>query len=71
MYADIDNKKAYVVSGPDGIFCDIAVDGTDYTNDNDGINAVVYSLKDHCVVDSLTWNSRYGTEAVRYLIPKG
>lgn len=68
--ADIDGSYAYLSSYQEGSMSDIMIGNLEYTNDNSGISIVVYSLSDHRVVDSVTWNTDNGMTGIRYKLEK-
>ncbi|MCR5449974.1 MAG: DUF6056 family protein [Solobacterium sp.] len=60
----------YISSNNDAYYCDIAINGCDYTNDNLGISIVVYDPVQARVVDSVTWYPESDQGGIRYYVEK-
>ena len=55
----------WVNSGEDPMTSDILIDGTEYTNDQEGISIVVFDRASGRAVDSVTWNTDYAMRGIR------
>ena len=60
-----DGHYVWVYSSDDPMTGDILIDGTEYTNDQEGISVVVFDREQGRAVDSVTWNRDYGTRGIR------
>ena len=56
----------YLQGSADPVYSDIAVNGTEYSIDNQGITIVVYDIQQNRAVDSVTWNPESDQGGIRF-----
>ena len=70
MEESLDGHYVWIESGEDGEHSDIVIDGTEYTNDAEGISVVVFDRNEGRAVDSVTWNRDYGMRGIRSYVER-
>lgn len=65
-FGKFDAKEYYLGSYSKGDLSDIIIDGVEYTNNNLGINFVIFDKNQYRVVDSITFNTGNGFNGIRY-----
>lgn len=66
LYGSINGKSYYIGSYANGSLSDIVIDNIEYTNNQDGINVVVFDKKQGKVIDSISFVLDYGLTGIRY-----
>lgn len=64
----LEGHYVWVSSNDDPSLSDIVIDGTEYTNDLEGISIVVFDTESGRAVDSVTWNRDYGMRGQRSFV---
>ncbi len=65
-----DGHYVWVYSSDDPMTSDILIDGTEYTNDLEGVTIVVFDRASGNVKDAVTWNTDYAMRGIRSYVEK-